>query len=82
MAPTEKGATELVIKEVLKTAKVLKDSQKFKIVFFKQGLDRTTNYSTKAPNLNKKHRKCKVRCRKYSRNGMVVKVYFDKNLRL
>jgi len=87
-----KGVTELVIEEVLKNAKVLRDSQKFKTVFFNKDLTapqiiqlkqliKTRNTENAKLDAENTAAKTKANYRYGIRNGMVVKVYLDKNLR-
>jgi hypothetical protein len=81
--------TEIVVSQVLKQAKVLKDSQKFKTVFFNKDLTvpqiiqlkqliQTRN--TENEKLETKHKEAitKANFRYGIRNDMVVKVYLDK----
>jgi hypothetical protein len=81
--------TEIVVSQVLKQAKVLKDSQKFKTFFFNKDLTapkiiqltqliQTRN--TENEKLDAKHKEANTKAifRCGIRNDMVVKVYLDK----
>ena len=85
--------TEIVVSQVLKQAKVLKDSQKFKTVFFNKDLTvpqiiqlkqliQTRNTENEKLDAKQKEANTKANFRYGIRNDMVVKVYWDKTKNL
>jgi len=85
--------TEIVVSQVLKQAKVLKDSKKFKNVFFNKDLTvpqiiqlkqliQTRNSENEKLDAKHKEANTKANFRYGIRNDMVVKVYLDKTKNL
>ena len=81
------GATDIIVEEVLKKAKVLKDSRKYKSVFFNKDLTvpqivrlkqliQTRNDENSKLDAIHTAAKSKANYRYGIRNDMVVKVYF------